>query len=178
MINHNEALTKIDTTWIESLALEEINMEESGIVNITGHLNPDLLLEEASITFMNEIKDKFEVYTSSFNRFRAQSNSQFSIKTFKISNTVNDFMLFRNSLRLVFARKANDCISIGFIANGKDIFAARLSINDRQGSQSMHEIRAHIGAFSKISWRFNGEPIDTDALVRHYLTEFIINSAR
>ncbi len=178
MMQLNEQLSKIDTTWIESLALEEINMEESGVVNITGHLNPDLILEEASIKIMNEIKDKFEVYTSTFNRYRTQSGSQFSIKTFKISNTVNDFMLFRNSLRLVFARKANDCISIGFIANGKDIFAARLSINERQGSQSMHEIRAHMGAFGKISWRFNGEIVDVDALVRHYLTEFIINSAR
>lgn len=178
MMNHTEQLTKIDTTWIESLALEEINMEESGIVNITGHLNPELMLEEASIKFMNEIKDKFEVYVNSFNRYRSQSNSQFAIKMFKISNTVNDFMLFRNSLRLVFARKANDCISIGFIANGKDIFAARLSINDRHGTQSMHELRAHIGAFGKISWRFNGEVVDVDALVRHYLTEFIVNSAR
>lgn len=178
MMNHNETLSKIDTTWIESLALEEINMEESGIVNITGHLSPELMLEEASIKFMNEIKDKFEVYVSTFNRYRTQINAQSSIKMFKISNTVNDFMLFRNSLRLVFARKANDCISIGFIANGKDIFAARLSINDRHATQSIHELRAHIGAFGKITWRFNNELVDVDALVRHYLTEFIVNSAR
>ncbi len=178
MIDQQTQLAKIDTTWIESLALEEINMEESGIVNITGHLNPNLMLEEASIKFMNELKDKFEVYISTFNRYRTQSNSPFAIKMFKISNTVNDFMLFRNSLRLVFARKSNDCITIGFIANGKDIFAARLSINDRHGSQSMHELRAHIGSFGKITWKFNGEDIDLDSLVRHYLTEFIVNSAR
>jgi hypothetical protein len=155
MIDQTQQLSTIDTTWIESLALEELNMEESGIVNITGHLNPELI-----------------------NRYRTQSGATTGIKMFKISNTVNDFMLFRNSLRLVFARKANDCISIGFIANGKDIFAARLSINDRHGSQSMHELRAHVGAFGKITWRFNGEPVDVDSLVRHYLTEFIVNSAR
>ncbi len=179
MIDHiQNSLTKIDTTWIESLALEELNMEESGIVNITGHLDPNLMLEESSIKFMNELRDKFEIYVNSFNRYRSNVNSPSSVKMFKISNTVNDFMLFRNSLRLVFARKANDCITIGFIANGKDIFAARLSINDRHGSQSMHELRAHIGSFGKISWRFNNEIVDVDSLVRHYLTEFIVNSAR
>ncbi|MCK6594134.1 MAG: hypothetical protein L6Q33_02955 [Bacteriovoracaceae bacterium] len=178
MIDQTQQLSTIDTTWIESLALEELNMEESGIVNITGHLNPELMLEESSIKFMNNLKDKFELYVNTFNRYRTQSGATTGIKMFKISNTVNDFMLFRNSLRLVFARKANDCISIGFIANGKDIFAARLSINDRHGSQSMHELRAHVGAFGKITWRFNGEPVDVDSLVRHYLTEFIVNSAR
>jgi hypothetical protein len=27
-----------DTTWIENLALDEINMEESGVININEHL--------------------------------------------------------------------------------------------------------------------------------------------
>jgi hypothetical protein len=178
MIDQSLALSKNDTTWIESLAIEELNMEESGIINITGHLDPKLLLEESSIHFMNEIKDKFEFYVSTFNRYRGNHASQSAIKMFKISNTVNDFMLFRNSLRLVFARKSVDTISIGFLANGKDIYAARLSINDRQVPQSTHELRASIGSFGKITWKFNSELVDIDSLVRHYLTEFIVNSAR
>ncbi len=182
MIDHSNDtqnfFTPMDTSWIESLALDELNMEESGVVNINAHLNPNLMLEESSIQFMNLLKDKFEVLVGHFNKYRTHQNSHFSIKMFKISNTVNDFMLFRNSLRLVFARKSLDTISIGFIANGKDVFAARLNMNDKTSSHSLHELKAHVGSFGKISWRFNNEPVDTDALVRHYLTEFIVNSAR
>lgn len=178
MIEQNQQFQNINYEWIESLALEEINMDESGIVNINGHLNPALLLEESSILFMNDLRDRFEAYITKFNEYRGRNNSQSSIKMFKISNTVNDFMLFRNSLRLIFARKANDVISIGFLANGKDIYGARLSFNDQFGSANIHEIRAHLGPFNKITWRFNNEVVDVDALVRHYLTEFIINSSR
>jgi hypothetical protein len=178
MIENNLDSITANTAWIENLALEEINMDESGIVNINGHLNPSLLLEESSIQFMNEIKDRIDLYLTKFNEYRGRSNSQAAIKMFKISNTVNDFMLFRNSLRLIFARKANDVISIGFLANGKEIYGARLSFNDQFGSSTIHEIQAHLGAFNKITWKFNNEPVDIDALVRHYLTEFIINSSR
>lgn len=178
MIESNQSYQPLNYSWIENLAMEEINMDESGIVNISGHLNPALLLEESSINLMNDIRDRLEAYMTKFNEYRTSNNSNSTIKLFKISNTVNDFMLFRNSLRLIFARKANDCISIGFLANGKDIYGARLSFNDHFGSTNIHEIRAHIGAFNKITWRFNNEPVDIDAMVRHYLTEFIVNSAR
>jgi len=178
MIETLQTYQPLNYSWIENLAMDEINMEESGIVNINGHLNPSLLLEEASIEMMNELRDRFEAYLTKFNEYRGRNNSSASIKFFKISNTVNDFMLFRNSLRLIFARKANDVISIGFLANGKDIYGARLSFNDQFGSTNIHEIRAHLGAFNKITWRFNNEIVDIDALVRHYITEFIVNSAR
>jgi hypothetical protein len=171
--NPNEATT----TWIENLALEEFNMDESGIIHIHDHLNPIHLLEESSIELMNEIRDKFELYVAKFNQYRGEQ-SHAHIKIFKISNTVNDFMLFRNSLRLIFARKANDLITIGFLANGKDLFAARLRPEDPMGAGALHELRAHLGPFNKIEWRFQGELIDIDTMVRHYLSEFIRQSAR
>lgn len=170
--------TEISTKWIEQLALDELNMDESGIIDFNEHLNPTFLLEESSIEFMNKLRDKFEVYTTVFNEYRNGANNGATIKIFKISNTVNDFMLFRNSLRLIFSRKANDLISIGFLSSGKDLFAARLSDSDTHGAPHAHEIRAHIGPFNNITWRFAGEIVEIDSLVRHYLSEFIKQSAR
>ncbi len=169
---------KISTTWIENLALEEINMEESGIINMNDHLNPVHFLEESSINFMNQVRDRFEVYIQKFNQYRSNSASHAQIKMFKISNTVNDFMLFRNSLRLIFSRKANNLITIGFLANGKDLYAPRVSEGDSFGTGPVHEVEAKIGAFNKITWNFQGEIVDIDAMVRHYLSEFIRQSAR
>ncbi|MCY4523180.1 MAG: hypothetical protein OXB84_00435 [Halobacteriovoraceae bacterium] len=165
-------------SWIESLALEEINMEESGVVNINEHLNANAILEQSSIGFMNQLRDSFEVYISKFNEYRGRGGAQ--IKIFKISNTINDFMLFRNSLRLIIARKSSDIVSIGFLSGGKEVFSARTMEEEKRVTTTTrtHDIEAHIGPFHNVSWRFNGEPVDVNSLVRYYLSEFIRNSAR
>lgn len=176
MTNLNENQS-ISTKWIENLALEEINMEESGVVNINEHLNPTRLLEESSIELMEALRERFEVYLTKFNQYRGERGSSGLIKIFKISNTINDFMLYRNSLKLVVARRSADVISIGFLSNSGGLFAARLNF-ENQASKKLHEIKAHVGPFNDIKWKFQGENIDVDSLVKHYLTEFIRHSAR
>ena len=164
--------------WIENLALEELSMEESGVIAFDDHLDPRYYLEESSIAFMDELRDRIEVQVSKFNEYRGGKDSGAQIKIFKISNTVNDFMLFRNSLRLIFARKAQDLISIGFLSNGKDLYAQRTHSTDRLGERTSHEIKALICPFNKIKWTFMGEEVDMEAMVRHYLSEFIRCSAK
>lgn len=176
LIKHKNT-SEVSTKWIENLALEEINMEKSGIVSFNDHLNPIYQLEESSIDFMNQLRDLFEIYVHKFNEYRGGENGN-AIKIFKIANTVNDFMLYRNSLRLIFARRADDLISIGFLSNGKEIFSARTHEGQSHGEATTHEIRAHIGPFNKITWKFANEEVEVDALAKHYLAEFIKLSAR
>lgn len=154
-------------------------MEESGVVSFNEHLNPVHYLEESSVDYMNTIRDRFEIYVSKFNEFRSNNKNEAQIKIFKISNTVNDFMLYRHSLRLIFARKAHDLITIGFLSSNGELFAARVNNSNREETKrSPHKIKAHVGPFNRISWRFEGEIIDIDSLTRHYLSEFIRCSAR
>ena len=153
-------------------------MDESGVIHVEDHLNPHHLLEESSIEFMNKLKDCFEFYITKFNEYRGTRQGGSEIKMFKISNTVNDFMLFRNGIRLIFARKADDLISIGFISGGKEFFGPRLSKNEALGEAPLHEINAHIGPFHQISWRFKGEAVSITPMIKHYLSEFIRISAR
>ena len=168
----------ISTTWIENLALDEINMEESGVINFSEHLDPMHMLEVSSVEFMEKLKERFEIYMTKFNELRSNQNDQSRlIKMFKISNTVNDFMLFRNSLKLVVARRAPDVISLGFLSNSGGLFAARLNYEPNSAAK-IHEIKAHVGPFNNIYWKFAGENVDIDSLVRHYLTEFVKHSAR
>ncbi len=170
----------LNTTWIENLALQELNMDESGVIDFSDHLDPSIALEESSIEVMDQIRDLIEFYITKFNEYRG-SNGQ--IKIFKISNTVNDFMLFRNSLRLVFTRQANDLITIGFMANGQDLYSTRLpqnliTENSQEGRIGGHDIRAMIGPFGKITWTFQGDPVDLEAMTKHYISEFLKNSSR
>lgn len=168
--------TEISTTWIENLAIEEFNMNESGVINFNDHLNPDHHLEESSIDLMERLRERFEIYTTKFNEFRGDHAGS-HIKIFKISGTVNDFMLFRNSLRLIVARKSHDLISVGFLSNSGGLFSPRSGIEGIDSSFT-HEIKAHIGPFNNISWRFKGEEINIDSMIRHYLSEFVRNSSR
>lgn len=177
-MNTTDQFNESSLAWIEHLALEELNMNESGVISIDDHLNPAALLEDSSIRFMDTLRDKFDFYVAKFNEYRGGHNTGSQIKTFKISNTVNDFMLFRNALRLVVARRSHDLITIGFVTSGKEFYGARLSLDEGLGHQAIHEIRAHIGAFNKITWRFAGEEVDPESLVRHYLSEFIKHSVR
>lgn len=165
------------TDWVENLALDELNMDEAGIVHFEDHLDLDQTLEESSLTLMNQLRDYLEVYVSRFNEHRGKKDQSSQIKIFKISNTINDFMLFRNALKLVFARKSNDLITIGFISNTGGLYSAKMNKSEPPVNQA-HEVRAHVGPFHKITWQFLGEPLDPDCMIRHYLTEFIKNSAR
>jgi len=164
-------------SWIESLALDEVNMEESGIIKFNDHLTTQHLLEESSLQFMTKLKDRFEFYASLFNQYRTHKDGSRAIKIFRISNTVNDFMLFRNSLKLIIARRSIDVVSIGFLSNNGGLFSPRLS-NENQSTHAIHELKAHVGPFNNITWRFQGEPVETEALVKYYLTEFVKNSSR
>ena len=67
-------------------------------------------------------------------------------------------MLFRNALKLVVARKANDVISIGFLSNAGGLFSARLN-SDAPAINTVHEIQAQIGPFGEVNWRFKGEEV-------------------
>ena len=166
---------EINTTkWIENLALEELHMEESGVVNFNSQLNPSFFLEESSIQLMNQIRERCDLYVSRFNELRSTHHNSAQIKTFKVSNTINDFMLFRNSLRLIISRKSIDVITIGFLTSSGQVFAPRVNQNTSI-SEGAHEIKAHVGAFNKITWNFMDEKIDVYIMVRHYLSEFVFS---
>jgi hypothetical protein len=171
------------TSWIEGLALEELNMDEVGVVNFNDHLNPSIVIEESSVSFMNLLRDRFEFYVNAFNQCRGGQQLGSQIKIFKISNTVNDFMLFRNSLRLIISRTSADVISIGFLSPNGVIFRPRLNFYERQfhtpfEQEGSHELKAHIAPFGKITWRFMGEVVDVECMTKHYLSEFVRNSAK
>lgn len=172
---HHSLVENTNTSWLEQLALDEINMEETGVVHIQ-KTDPEKMLEEASVKLMAELKDLFELYTHKFNEYRNQYGSEQNVRIFKISDTINDFMLFRNSLKLIVARRSADTISIGFLSNSGGLMAARLGTETSE--QKIHDVRGHLGPFGHITWKFQGNDVNFPALVRHYMTEFTQLSAK
>ena len=157
--------------WIENLALDELNMNEKGTINMQNAISPASRFEESSIELMNTLKKRTQILVDKFNDYQKEPISQ--IKIFKISNTINDFMLFRNSLRLVFSRKSNDRIIVGFMIYGKEISTAKAS-----DQKNFYEVRGKMGAFNQINWYFENEAIDVNSLLKYFISEFIISSVR
>ena len=164
---------KTSTSWIERLAKEEISMEQSGTVDLANHFDSAKQLEESSIDLMDRIRELFEIYTAKFNEVRSGKNGRMNvIKIFKISETINDFMLFRNSCKMIVARRSSQSITVSFLNSSINSYDSK---TEKMKTQ-VQEIRAMIGPFNNISWTFQGDPIEVEAFVKHYLTDFIKRS--
>ena len=156
---------KFSTTWLQNLVEQEKSWEASGVISALDTDDLSQSLNQSSIQFVEELRQLFEYYVHLFNELRGSDATNKQIKIFRISNTANDFILFRNSLKLMVFRKNADVIGIGLFVGNTPI--------DQHHS---HELKAHIGPFKKISWQIHGEDVDAQALVQEYLTEFIKQS--
>ena len=68
-------------------------------------------------------------------------------------------------------------IRLAFTSHTGGVFAARLDAVSPP-EQGGHEMIGQIGPFNEVVWTMKGQKINSAFLVKHYLTEFIKNSAR
>ena len=89
----------IPPAWLSQLVDEELHADATGIIHIPSDVYNLELLDRSSIEFMNALKLELDTLISLFNLERAKDHPEKAIKVFKIANTVNDFMLYRRSLK-------------------------------------------------------------------------------
>jgi hypothetical protein len=160
-------INRLPTSWLKSLVEQEKSWEASGVIDAAHHDDLSAALNQSSIDFVDNLKNLFDSYVQLFNELRGSDGPNKQIKIFKIANTANDFILFRNSLKLIISRKNADVIGIG-------LFLGNTPTDQRYS----HELKAHVGPFKKISWQIHGEDVDAQSLVQEYLTEFIKQSTQ
>ncbi len=85
--------------WLEELAEAELTMEQTGKMDAFGHMNEEKILKDHTIGFLNLLRTLFQNYATHFNQYRKDSRQ--TIKVYGISGTEADFLVFRNSLKLV-----------------------------------------------------------------------------
>jgi hypothetical protein len=158
--------------WLSQLVSEEINAESSGIINIPTEQSELELLDRSSIHLMDLLKNELEFLITVFNQERAQNYPEKAIKFFKIANTVNDFMIYRKSLKMIFSRRAVDLITIQI--NRGQINA--IDLNQNTPHNNYWEINAKVGVFSQVEWFYLDEKINLDNLVQYLMTVFIRSS--
>lgn len=173
-------------SWLEELAKAEISMEQTGKIDAFGHWDEEKILKDHSIDFLNQLRTIFQNYASHFNELRRDSRS--TIKIYGISGTEADFLVFRNSVKLLVTYSKPGQLEISFhtLSGGlytpthRKVGSTRNKIppppSEIEGAVG-DLIHIELGPFNEAYWTFQGIPIAAPALVRFYLTEFVKNSA-
>ncbi len=158
--------------WLSQLISEELHAESSGIINVPSEQTELELLDMSSIELMEHIKIELEFLINTFNQERATNQPEKAIKFFKIANTVNDFMIYRKSLKMIFTRRAVDLITIQ-INRGQ---LNSIDLNQTVPENSYWELNAKLGRFNQVDWFHMDEKVQILHLVQYLLTTFIRSS--
>jgi len=169
-------------SWIKELVRAEQKMEESGVVDFTVGFDPQQILFNESIAFLNTVKTAFVESASSFNQLKGSTVGR--IKIYGISNTHADFMLFRNGFKLIFSLKEPGVIGIRFHYVGAGLMQVPAGLPSAAagdaGKVPTEEdiLIARWAAFGDLTWTYQEQPVKVDYLVRYYMTRFIRESAK
>lgn len=159
-------------SWIKDLVHAEQQMEESGMIDFNAGFDPQRLLSEESLHFLNDLKISFVDSVTTFNQLKGSPLGR--IKVYGISNTEADFMLFRNGFKLIFSLKRPGHISIKFHYVGSNFMPNTGDTND----QGEDQVIAKWGPFGDLVWTYNDQSLKIDFLVRYYLSRFVKESAK
>lgn len=160
--------------WIRGLVESERKMEETGIIDISTVTDDSRDIQEKTYEFLRLLKDNFVDYTTAFNNMK--NSTVGSIKIYGISNTVTDFMLFRNGYKLLFTAISPGRVAMSFQSQSSSFLP---QANSHLAAPSSEEtVEASVGPFGELTWTYRGAQINADHLVRYYLTRFIRESAK
>lgn len=170
-------MTPGDMGWVHELAKNELNPEEANIFNATNQFDPKQIIEESSIDYLEELRNRFAMYAKVLNGY-SENNQRFSeVKIYGITQTPADFMLFRNNVKLIFANTAHGIISASFIQHNQGQMAIDGNpLNQNRlvpGARDNQDIIAQMGPFLDVRWTFQGEVVQPERLVKYYFVEFI-----
>ncbi|MCO5142746.1 MAG: hypothetical protein M9962_06620 [Oligoflexia bacterium] len=168
----NMVSTGKDANWLKRLVDNEVELLKTGSGDFVSHQDHKKVVEEATLEFMFNLKEEFLKCVDLFNSYRGGSHLPNSIKIFNISNTQADFIIFRNTLKLVISNPALGVVNFSFV-NRANTFSKAPVKTKREG----YDLIAQLYPFNDLAWTFHGERIDVEAVVRYLFTDFVKSSA-
>jgi hypothetical protein len=159
--------------WVKELVESERRMEETGIIDLAAIPDESRDFQQKTNEFLKILKEEFLEYTTAFNTMK--NSTVGSIKIYGISNTVADFMLFRNGFKLLFSGAEAGKVMISFQSQSTSIFS---NPGQNFDANSDEVLIAHYGPFGEMTWTYKGTQVKSEPLVRYYLSRFIKESAK
>jgi hypothetical protein len=162
--------------WVRDLVEAERRMEESGIIDLSAMPDESRDLKEKTNEFLKVVKENFIDYATAFNNLK--NSTVGSVKIYGISNTVADFMLFRNGYKLLFSAIEPGRIAINFQTGNAQFLPSQPGTSATFSPGTEEFLDAKYGPFGEMSWTYRGTPVNPDYLVRYYLSRFVRESAK
>lgn len=154
--------------WSEELALNELRAERQGEVEVANAYQRPELLRRRTREFVMQLRDLFKKQIELFNAARKSPAS--TVHLYRVSQTAEDFMLFRNGVKLMISGQRSGKILLVFNQGFSPVFNPSVS--------NQVELEASWGAFDQLHWTYKGERLQVSDVVRFFMTEFVRNSAR
>lgn len=162
-------------SWIHELAKSEINPDANNVLHSLSELDPKALVEESAIEVLHTLRDIFNDYARAFNSYSENGNRYNDVKVYGITNTAADFMVFRNSVKLVFSNNTHGIINISISNHGTNsmfVNGATISNGNSPFTNQSKDLIAQLGPFLDVSWTYQGEKIELERLAKYYFVEF------
>ncbi len=159
--------------WVKDLVESERRMEETGIIDLSAIPDETRDLEAKTFEFLKRVKESFIEYASAFNNLK--NSTVGGVKIYGISNTIADFMLFRNGYKLLFSVVSPGKIAMTFQTQATQ-FVPPVNMNHTATTEEVLE--AQYGPFGEMTWTYRGTHVNPEYLVRYYLSRFVRESAK
>ncbi len=152
--------------WAAELAHTERRMERLGEVEYSNSFKKQEMLKAQTAEFMAVLRHEFGRQIEVFNEAR-QSGAQ-AVHLYRITNTEQDFMLFRNGVKLVVSGQRSGRVLFAFNQFLGQIYASSQNPN--------FELEAQWGAFDQLQWTYRNERVQVQDIIRFFLSEFVRQS--
>jgi hypothetical protein len=170
-------LAQTQQGWIHELARAEIHPDAERVLQLGRSFDPQQLVEESTVSFLAELRDRFSEYARVFNAFAENGTKFQEIKVYSLAQAAADFMVFRNQVKLVVTNAAHGMIQLAFAQHVRSTVAVNGMAVDAGaqktiGQGAAQELLAQVGPFRDVYWTFQGEKVTADQVARFYFAEF------
>ena len=160
-----------EESWMVELAQNEKAMLQDDTI----HIRDDEDLREAECQkqteqFMLAIRHQCSRLVEIFNQTKGSESN--TIKMFKIAGSHLDFMLFRNTLKLVFSSPRTGIIDIYFSS-----YLETSKSNEENPYVSGERLELNFGPFDEPHWTLKNERINLNFLLRKFVSDFVLMSS-
>lgn len=154
--------------WATQLAFHERRLEKEGTADYGVPYRRQELLAEKTKEYARILQHTFRKHVEHFNQ--ARKSAAHAIHIYKISRSDEDFLMYRNGVKLIVSAQRAGRISLSF-----NQFIAPLAQTDKH---SHIELEAVWGPFDQLFWTYKGERVQLMDVVRYFISEIAFQSFR
>lgn len=154
--------------WAAQLAFHERRLEKEGTADYGIPFRRQELLVDKTKEFARLLQHSFRKHVEHFNQSR--KSAAHAIHIYKISRSDEDFLIYRNGVKLIVSAQRAGRISLSF-----NQFIAPMSQTDKHAHV---ELEAVWGPFDQLLWTYQGERVQLMDVVRYFVSELAFQSFR